>query len=78
MLFSINAAGVVPCGNRKTSPRTPIIANLYVCFGPLRSVGQLHVSSFIFEPRHAKTCLRGFRPVPTQTGLYSHIGCLET
>ena len=26
----------------------------------------------IFEPRHEKTCLRGFRPGKTQTGLRSH------
>ena len=26
----------------------------------------------IFEPRCEKTGLRGFRPGPTQTGLYSH------
>ena len=25
-----------------------------------------------YEPRHEKTCLRGFRPGPIQTGLYSH------
>ena len=25
-----------------------------------------------FEPRQEKTCLRGFRPGKTQTGLYSH------
>ena len=26
----------------------------------------------IYEPRSEKTGLRGFRPGPTQTGLYSH------
>ena len=26
----------------------------------------------LFEPRHEKTCLRGLRPGPTQTGLYNH------
>ena len=31
---------------------------------------QLHVSATLFEPRREKTCLRGFRPGPTQTGLY--------
>ena len=30
------------------------------------------------EPRHEKTGLRGFRPGPTQTGLYSHRSWLET
>ena len=29
------------------------------------------------EPRYEKTGLRGFRPGPTQTGLYSHRRCLE-
>ena len=27
---------------------------------------------FLYEPRSEKTGLRGFRPGPTQTGLYSH------
>ena len=30
-----------------------------------------------FEPRSEKTGLRGFRPGPTQTGLYSHRRLLE-
>ena len=29
------------------------------------------------EPRHEKTGLRGFRPGPTQTGMYSHRKRLE-
>ena len=29
------------------------------------------------EPRCEKTCLRGFRPGPTQTGLCNHRRCLE-
>ena len=32
---------------------------------------------FVFEPRSEKTGLRGFRPGPTQTGLYSHKRWLE-
>ena len=31
----------------------------------------------LFEPRCEKTGLRGFRPGPTQSGLYSHRRCLE-
>ena len=31
----------------------------------------------VFEPRHEKTCIRGFRPGPPQTGLYSHRRWLE-
>ena len=34
-------------------------------------------NSWINEPRHEKTCLRGFRPGPTQTGLYCHRSWLE-
>ena len=30
-----------------------------------------------FEPRFEKTGLRGFRPGPTQTGLYNHTRSLE-
>ena len=30
-----------------------------------------------YEPRSEKTGLRGFRPGPTQTGLYSHRRWLE-
>ena len=32
------AAGVVPCGGRKTSPRTSTIVQFIFYFGPLRSV----------------------------------------
>ena len=32
---------------------------------------------FLFEPRCEKNGLRGFRPGPTQTGLYSHKRRLE-
>ena len=31
----------------------------------------------LYEPRSEKTGLQGFRPGPTQTGLYSHRICLE-
>ena len=34
-------------------------------------------SSFEFEPRHEKTCLRGFRPSKTQAGLISYRDYLE-
>ena len=29
------------------------------------------------EPHHEKTCIWGFQPGPTQTGLHSHRGWLE-
>ena len=35
-LFDFTAAGVVPCGGRKTSPRTSTIVHIFY-FGPLRS-----------------------------------------
>ena len=34
--------------------------------------------SIMIEPRSEKTGLRGFRPGPTQPGLYSHRRWLET
>ena len=35
--------------------------------------GPTFIASHTFsQPRHDKTCLRGFRPGSTQTGLYSH------
>ena len=42
----------------------------------LRSEDQ-HDLVFTSEPRSEKTGLRGFRPGPTQTGLYSHRTWLE-
>ena len=35
------------------------------------------LSVALYEPLCEKTSLRGFRPGPTQTGLYSHRRCLE-
>ena len=37
----------------------------------------LILATLIFEPRSEKTGLRGFRPGPTQTGLYSYRRWLE-
>ena len=37
----------------------------------------IHETVKLNEPRCEKTGLRGFRPGPTQTGLYSHIRWLE-
>ena len=42
----------------------------------LESKGPVN-NSHIYEPRYEKTGLRGFRPGPTQTGLYSHRRWLE-
>ena len=36
-IFDFTAAGVVPCGSRKTSPRTSTIVQFIFYFGPLRS-----------------------------------------
>ena len=30
-----------------------------------------------YEPRNEKSCLRGFHPGLTQTGLYNHKRCIE-
>ena len=38
----------------------------------------IHIFMLLFEPRCEKTGLLGFRPGPTQTGLYSHKRWLET
>ena len=38
ILFDFTAAGVVPCGGSKTSPRTSTIVQFIFYFGPLRSV----------------------------------------
>ena len=48
-------------------------------FAPLFfAYGKKQVFSHLsFEPRCEKTCLRCFRPGPTQTGLYSHRKWLE-
>ena len=37
-LFAITAAGVVPCGGPKKSPRTSSIVQIIFYLGPLRSV----------------------------------------
>ena len=37
-----------------------------------REETQTRLHCLSFEPRSEKTGLRGFRPGPTQTGLYSH------
>ena len=54
-------------------------------FNPLRSVllpNLMHdfitlSNATSYGPRREKTCLRGFRPGSTQTGLYSHREWLE-
>ena len=37
LLFAVTAAGVVPCGDPKKSPRTSSIVQVIFRFGPLRS-----------------------------------------
>ena len=41
VLFAITAAGVVPCGGPKRSPRTSSKMQIIFPFGPLRSVREL-------------------------------------
>ena len=50
---------------------------LSVSFHFILNVGELEVTLKSNEPRCEKTDLRGFRPGPTQTGLYSHREWLE-
>ena len=38
----------------------------------------LQTVMLLLEPRHEKTCLRGFRPGKTQTSLLSHRDQLES
>ena len=44
--------------------------------GLVLSLNIIAAVSFKIEPRCKKTGLRGFRPGPTQTGLYSYRRCL--
>ena len=37
LVFDFTAAGVVPCGGHKTTPRTSAIVQFIFYFGPLRS-----------------------------------------
>ena len=48
----------------------PILYFLFTAYGII-SLPQILVES-LYEPRSEKTGLRGFRPGPTQTWLYSH------
>ena len=41
-------------------------------FGSLAELGTAS-QKYMYEPRHEKTCLRGFRPGKTQTNLLSYI-----
>ena len=43
ILFAITAAGVVPCGGPKKSPRTSSIVQIIFYLGPLRSVNLFRV-----------------------------------
>ena len=43
ILFAITAAGVVPCGGPKMSPRTSSIVQIIFYLGPLRSVKKFRV-----------------------------------
>ena len=43
-----------------------------------KALADIVIPQVINEPRRQKTGLRGFRPGPTQTGLYSHRRWLET
>ena len=46
--------------------------NFVEAYDLLKSVSSHWAHDNSYESRHEKTCLRGFRPGPTQSGLYSH------
>ena len=60
---------------------TTSLITMQICFEIMSTLkGHLKnriLHSLSFEPRSEKTGLRGFRPGPTQTGLYSHKRRLE-
>ena len=51
ILFAITAAGVVPCGGPKKSPRTSSIVQIIFSFDPLRSVKIFGVIQIYFTLR---------------------------
>ena len=59
--------------NKRLLDPSVLSPDVYVCF---RTPGTPPCRFFTcyepYEPRSEKTGLRGFRPGPTQTGLYSH------
>ena len=59
------------CGFRKRFKRHIILTE------PGRLLLNKMQTSLLYEPCSEKTGLRGFRPGPTQTGLYSHKRWLE-
>ena len=72
-LRTIRIYGTIPIRSIKS-----IQSNLTLCRKTLieGEVWSDHLL-FTYEPRSDKTGLRGFRPGPTQTGLYSHRRWLE-
>ena len=70
------------CVGPGRKPRRPVFSQrgsndneLIFIFRP--SSIPLSYNSTLFEPRHTKTCLRGFRPGPTQSGPYSRTMWLQ-
>ena len=44
--------------------------NFFLCINGPEHITKM-IATPIYEPHREKTCLRGFRPSPTQTGLHS-------
>ena len=64
--------GVLTYKMERTGLPISLLCHLKVIENHVRSL------NFEYEHRSEKTDLRGFRPGPTQTGLYSHRRWLET
>ena len=62
------------CVWQKVDPDQSLMYFYTVC---ISNYSNDKVILFKHEPRHEKTCLLGFPPGPTQTGLYSHERWLE-
>ena len=54
-----------------------IVYLIFVCHMPCTAMLKYDDQPRLFEPRSEKTGLQGFRPGPTQTGLYSYRRWLE-
>ena len=54
-------------------PERTALPAVYGFAGQIPVDSELHTNQLtLLEPRHEKTCIRGFRPGKTQTGLRSH------
>ena len=66
-----------PSSDNNTADQSARMCRLICAFVSRISLNQVLSRRVSFEPRSEKTGLRGFRPGPTQTGLYSYRIWLE-